>query len=361
MTNKPGEIVGSSQPGQPAVNKTTTTALNGHHSDVQVRLDDRVRLMSALLAATDFPEKAQRRKPHGTHAHARATRKILADYAQHPAVQTTQALLDQSTPLEALFTLALRLSLPDIQLSGEAPTWMPIGYIEKIRDFCTAAQLPAWWQRERSLWEKAETEAQHVFNHVKFREFLIPFLDEVDGQFVFIPNISYPTDHDLGLRHDGALICIAPPPLAWGDNPPWPYDEETMRMHSYRMALSQVGRLLLTDRLHDNRDRLSEAAQEELPLNEQFRTAFPTWEDQFIELFVTALVAMYLEQHMNEAEYKSFVLMERRMRGMNILPGTVSVLRRYLQEKGGSKYSNLMEFLPYFPKQLRVAKRMVNI
>jgi hypothetical protein len=43
------------------------------------------------------------------------------------------------------------------------------------------------------------------------------------------------------------------------------------------------------------------------------------------------------------------------------VPGTVSVLRRYLQEKGGAKYSTLVEFLPYFPKQLRVAKRIVNL
>jgi hypothetical protein len=360
MTNTPGERVGSSQLST-SEDKLKTKAPDSSRSDVHVRLDDRVRLMSALLAATDYPDKAQRRKPHGTHAHARATRKFVGDYAQHPAVQTTQALLDQSTPLEALFTLAQRLSLPDLQLTDQVPAWMPIGYIEKIRDFYATTQLAGLWHKERALWEKAETEATHVFHNANFREFLLPFLDEVDVQFVFIPNISYPTDHDLGLRYDQELICIAPPPLAWGDNPPWPYDEETMRMHTYRASLAQYGRLLLTERLHSNREKLAEAAQEELPLNEQFRTAFPSWEDQFIELFVTAVVAMYLEQHMNQAEYKSFVLMERKMRGMNILPGTVSVLRRYLQEKGGSKYSNLMEFLPYFPKQLRVAKRMVNI
>lgn len=342
----------------------TGRATHATTHDVHVRLDDRVRLMSALLAATDFPEKSQRRKPHGTHAHARATRKLLADSAQHPAVQTTQALLDQSTPLEALYTLALNISLPDVQLTTDAPAWMPLGYIEKVRDFYTTTGLAHFWHQERHLWEKAQIEAQHVFYGADFRRFLLPFLDRIDEQFVFIPNISYPTDHELGVRHNGQLICIAPPPIAWGDNPPWPYDEESMRMHSYRAALAQFGRLVLTQYLHAssaNSEKLAEAAQVELPLNDQFRTTFPTWEEQFIELFVTAVVAMYLEQHMNDAEYKSFVLMERKMRGINILPGTVSVLRRYLQEKGGSKYSNLMEFLPYFPKQLRVAKRMVNI
>jgi len=46
---------------------------------------------------------------------------------------------------------------------------------------------------------------------------------------------------------------------------------------------------------------------------------------------------------------------------MAMLPGTVSVMRRYLQEVGkGGKYNNLIEFLPYFPIQLRVAKKIVT-
>ncbi|MBZ0288207.1 MAG: hypothetical protein K8I30_11380, partial [Anaerolineae bacterium] len=55
--------------------------------DVVVRLDDRIRLMSALLAATNWPDKSQERQPHGTHAHARATRKYLAEWIKHDAVQ----------------------------------------------------------------------------------------------------------------------------------------------------------------------------------------------------------------------------------------------------------------------------------
>src|SRR5690606_1800634 len=139
-----------------ANNKAESSTSSGTSHDVHVRLDDRVRLMSALLAATDFPEKSQRRKPHGTHAHARATRKLVGDSAQHPAVQTTQALLDQSTPLEALYTLALNLSLPDVQLTTDAPAWMPLGYIEKVRDFYTTTDLAHFWHQERHLWEKAQ-------------------------------------------------------------------------------------------------------------------------------------------------------------------------------------------------------------
>lgn len=61
-----------------------------------VRLDDRVRLISAVLAATNYPDKSQARRKHGTHAHARATRKWLIDFMSHPAIHAAQVLLDQA-------------------------------------------------------------------------------------------------------------------------------------------------------------------------------------------------------------------------------------------------------------------------
>lgn len=91
--------------------------------DVTVRLDDRVRLMSAVLAATDWPLKSQTRKPHGTHLHARSTRKFLEVVKNHPAVQSMQGLLDQNAPLEAFFTFALQLKWPDLEMSP-LPTWV---------------------------------------------------------------------------------------------------------------------------------------------------------------------------------------------------------------------------------------------
>ena len=48
------------------------------------------------------------------------------------------------------------------------------------------------------------------------------------------------------------------------------------------------------------------------------------------------------------------------LRGMNILPGTVSVMRRYMQERG-NKFQSISDWVRVFPKQLRVAKRLVSI
>lgn len=327
--------------------------------DVSIRLDDRVRLMSAVLATTSYPEKSQQRKPHGTHAHARATRKHLAAFSEHPAVKTTQTMLDQYIPLEALYALVMLMSWPQMQLAT-TPNWVPAGYIDQLRDFYEKTELAAWLERETGVWNKSIHECENVFRSVRFKAFLKPFLGEINQQLVFMPNISYPTDYDIGFPLGDELICVAPPPLAWGDSPPWPYDEATMITHSYRTALMTYGRILLTAYLRTHADELAEVTSTELPVSDQFKAQYPTWEDQFSALFLSALVAMYLEEHVDEKEYRSYMLMEKKARGMAILPGTVSVLRRYLQEVGGDKYNNLVEFLPLFPKQLRVARRIVT-
>src|SRR2546421_9158022 len=81
---------------------------------VTVRYDDRVRLLSAVLAATNYPDKAQDRKKHGTHLHARGTRKAVAEHTHQPAVSSMQALLDQKVPLSSMYSYVLRLSWPGL-------------------------------------------------------------------------------------------------------------------------------------------------------------------------------------------------------------------------------------------------------
>ena len=39
-----------------------------------------------------------------------------------------------------------------------------------------------------------------MFAKVAFKPFLEPFVGEVHEDLVFVPNISYPTDQEIGLR-----------------------------------------------------------------------------------------------------------------------------------------------------------------
>ncbi|MCC6803660.1 MAG: hypothetical protein IT319_12325 [Anaerolineae bacterium] len=326
-------------------------------SDVSVKLDDRVRLMSAALAASSYPQDEQARQRHGTHAHARATRARMSAYAEHPAVRTLQGLLDEEAPLEAIYMFALLLRLPDGRIANP-PAWMPPDWDAQLNDFYAVAGLADWWQSEAAAWQKALDDSKRVFESVQVKEFLKPFLGEIKRQMIFIPNISYPTDHELGFRLRNDLVCVAPPRLAWGDSPPWPYDEDPA--HVYRAALSQYGRLLVGAYLRSHAEQVA-AAEKPLPVSDSFKAIYPTWAEQFTSLFVAGLVAIYLEDHVNKAEANAYVLMERKLHSLEILPGVINVLRHYLRELETGRYQTLLDLLPNFSRRLKVANRIISL
>jgi hypothetical protein len=313
-----------------------------------------------VLAATTWPEQSQKRQPHGTHAHARATRKVLSDHLQHPAVRSLQRLLEQDAPLEALFTFAMCLSWPGLELQIDVlPAWVPPRWIMELRDFYHTTNLADWWYQEDAVWHKSLQESQRIFQKIAFKPFLRPFIGEVQEQLVFVPSISYPTDQEIGIRIGHELLCLTAPRRAWGDSPPWPFDEDPA--HVYRAALSQFGRLLMTAYLRRHADQMAEISKNAIPVSGTFVADYPTWEEQFTALWTAAAVAIYLEDYVSQAEAKAYVLMARKTQGLTILPGTISVLRRYLNEYAAGRYQDLMDFLPIFPKQLRVAKRIVTL
>ncbi len=327
-------------------------------TDVSVKLDDRVRLLSAVLAATTYPDAVQAARPHGTHLHARATRKRVLPFAGHEAAQTMQGLLEQGAPLEAMYMLALLLRLPDGKVD-RAPRWMPLGWDAQLGDFYAKTDLPTWWNDESAVWNKALTDSTTTFQPFELKPFLQPFVGDIKETFLFIPNISYPTDQAVGIRLGDLLVCIAPPRLAWGDSPPWPYNEDPA--HLFRVSIYEFGRLLMMNYLKTNAAQIADVMQQPLPVTDQFAALHPTWVEQFTHLFTAGAAAIYLEDHVSAREANAFVLMERKVHGLEMLPGVINVLRRYLRERESGRYQTILELLPNFAKQMRVANRIVSL
>lgn len=328
-----------------------------------ITIDDRARLLSAALSATNFPHLAQQRKRHHAHAHARATQKYLIDngYASHPAITTLQGLLNNNISLSALFGMVLAFDEKTFA-AVNPPLWMPAGFDAQLHEFMNVASLRDFWviNQHKASWDDAKEQSQNIFKEVHFKSFLKQFFGDVPEELVFMPNISYPAEQEVGVRTATQLISIVPPPLAWGESPPWPYDEETNITHSYRAALAQYIQLLLRDYLKKYPEKLAEARQKDLPVTGQLNAQYPSWELQFMALIISGSVAIYLEDHVSKIEAQAFTLMEKRAYGMTILPAVVSVLRRYMQEHG-IRYQELSDFLTIFPAQLRVAKKIVTM
>lgn len=325
---------------------------------LQVLIDDRARLMSAVLAATDWPDGEQTRQRHRAHVHARRTARRVAAQADHPAVRTLQTLLDQRTPLEAIYTYALSLSWPDLTTKA-ASLWVPLHWNEQLGDFYLQTGLEAWWREELEAWQRAFEQTQKVIASVDFYRFFEAFVGEVAEQFILMPTISYPSDGEIGVRLAGQLFCIIPPRIAWGDNEPWPFDED--KAHIFRGALSEYGRLLMVSYLRQKAEEIAPVTRTALPVGKAFADSHPTWSDQFTGLFVAGAVAIFLEQTIGPKEAQAYILMEHRVHGLTNLPGVVSVLKRYLKEREEGRYEQLSDYLPNFAKHLRVANRVVSL
>ncbi len=321
-------------------------------SDVIVRVDDRIRLLSSLLAATRFPEDEWQRNPHGSHLHARAARKHLADYSGQAAI-ILQAHLDGEIPLDSLFSVFLSLEMPDFQFS--AANSFPADFNQQLQSFFTDADLQEWWESEPD-WQQSAHDMNRLLDGVALKDFFQPFFGDIPETLVLMPNILYPSDQEITLRFEDQLIVIVPPRIAWGESPPWPYGEDPA--HVYRAAIQNLGALLMHEYLQKYPEALAQASQTPLPLNNALMALYPTWEAQFTNIFCAAAVALYLEDHVSAREANAFALMERKTRGIDILPAAISVLRRYRSDLAIGKYKGLADFLPMFPKQLKLATRI---
>jgi hypothetical protein len=327
-------------------------------TDVTVRLDDAIRLVSAVLALTQYPAKVQAEQPHGSHAHARMTQRQFKAYEDHEAVRGMQALLDNGAPLEAMFTLVAHLPWPSLEINT-LPKWVPPNWNKHLRDFYETTKIADWWQEESTAWDDAMSESTKMFEDAAFKTFLTQFVGEIKEDLIFMPNVSYPSNQDIGMRvGNRELVAICPPRLAWGDSAPWPYGED--RPYIHRVTLAQYMRLTLVPYLRQHPDVVSESAKMNLPVEDRFRAKYPTWGEQFVNMFLMATTAIYLET-LDEREARAYVQNKVKIDGVKILPGAVSVLNRYLQERKSGKFEELADYLPVFPKQLKVAKRIISI
>jgi len=326
--------------------------------NISVRIDNRTRLMSAVLAATTYPDKSQERQKHGTPLHARGTRKTVIDFNSHPAVAGLQVLLDKKIPLDSIFNYGARLSWPDLT-GDETPRWVPPRWNEHLKHFYEVTKLGAWWADEDEAWQMPVGHLNEIFGKIDFYAFLEPFFGAIPETLVFIPNISYPTDANIRFRIGGELVVMLPPRKAWGDSAPWPYNNDPVYM--YQETLKAYEELLLRAALRQNAATVAILSEKPISVSPKFTSFYPSWPDQLAGLFTAASIAIFLEESTHPLEAKAYVKMQQKVEDIPILPDVIRLLKRYLEDHKNGKYANFAEFLPVFAKNLRIMKTFASL
>jgi hypothetical protein len=258
-----------------------------HVDTLQVGLNSRARLFTAVLAASDWPAREQARKPHKVHAQAKKVRDWVAPQRQHIAVQQVNAALADGHSPAALLQAALMEEWPDLD------------------DFARAAALDdAFWSAQEPVWQEAVADLQTVFQSVA----LVPFLRALalpgtPAQFRLLPNLFFPALTPLPTAVNDEWALLLPPPQAWGTSPPWPYAEDPGWVVGVVCA-AFVNRLL--------------AAQA------------PAYTARDLLLQTHALTALCLERELDELEGQAYMLRMKKAADLPDLPQTIAEWRERL-------------------------------
>ena len=197
-------------------------------SELVVTLDNRVRLVGAVLAGSHWPQMEQAQTVHAVHPQAKRTRQFVAAHARHPAIQLANAALDARVPVADLFAAALNAAWPTFTPTGPLPaTFAAAEWTEALADFYVDTAIAAFfWADHAAPWEEALRDLCAIHHDSPLPAFLARLVGHpLDAGIHLTPNLAYPALQAILTPTPAALTFILPPPKAVGESAPWPYRE----------------------------------------------------------------------------------------------------------------------------------------
>jgi hypothetical protein len=272
---------------------------------IEVRIDDRLRVAGALLAASDWAEHEQRVKPYRPHHTAEVAHKYFAPQGGHAAAQAARKLAGSGEGLNQLYAHAL---------NGD---W-PAGF--DVEAFQSEANAAAFFEEHQADWAQAEGDAREVLARADLRQFLFDVFGAQARALVCVPQLLYPGRQSAWCASANEMVVCVPPPLAWGTSLPWRYNERPDE--SLAKISEAFGRCLFEDLAPDDLKAKN-------------------------EIFALAASVLFLRQAEGEAAGDQFMVMERKTRGLKNLPAVVTALEPLV-----GQHAALADYLPQIASQL---------
>ena len=284
-------------------------------SEVHVTVDDRVRLVTAVLAASHWPEQEQAQTPHAVHSHAKQTRQFVANFQHQKAVAHVNQALEDGLPLTDLFAGAVRCRWPDFAPKEALPTSLPPTYPAALATFVAETAIGDFWVNHTAVWFQAQSDLTDIFQNSHLLSFLNklgkqPFTKEI----LMMPNIVYPMLRPVLAETETSLYFILPPAKAWGESPPWPFGEDP------GWVIAQTCWYLATYVMADVLVHLRPTAQ---------------------ALLKHAIVTLCLEENFDAFEGQGYMVRIKREHTLPQLPAIVKQLRAFLADSDNRTLSIL--------------------
>ncbi len=272
---------------------------------LQIVIDDRARLGTAVLAASDWPAHEQRILTHAVHPQAKQLRQWIASADVHPAALMINQSLEIGWPIDVLFSALLRLDPATLSPLEDLPVaWADEVWRESMRDFRAVKDVGLFFSRHDDVWQDARSDLERIFNGSP----LLAFLAQISGrplaqQIAIMPNLAYPALTAVLAITTPTLYLLLPPPKAVGESPPWLYGEDPGWVNA------QTCRRLLDHVLADTFKALDETQR---------------------ALLSHAATTIYLEQAMDSSEAAAYRVRSKKQHNLPGLPTAIETLRHYL-------------------------------
>jgi hypothetical protein len=275
-------------------------------STISIKIDDRARLVTAVLAASDWPDEEQKQLTHAVHPHAKQTRHFVQKYKYHQAVRGINEALLNGVTLEELFSTAVRCTWPTFEPAEPLPHLLKIErWARSLADFEHDTEIAeTFWPAHDDVWQEAVTALTNIFQDGRVAAFLERLTKTpITPEIAIMPNLVYPALTPVLATAETTLYLLLPPPKAVGESPPWPYSEDPP--HVVATVCQELAVRLMAD---------------QLALLER-----PQW-----ELFRHAATALCLEAAVDEFESQAYLLRIKKANDLPQLPAVTEQLRRYL-------------------------------
>ncbi|MCB8980874.1 MAG: hypothetical protein H6657_25980 [Ardenticatenaceae bacterium] len=197
-------------------------------STLNITIDERLRLVTAVLAASNWPAEEQARLTHAVHPQAKQVRQFVQPFVSHPAVSGANEALLNGVDLADLFSAALRCTWPDFAPTSELPNVLKIkDWAHALADFARETSIVTlFWAQHTAVWQEAQAALAQIFSKGDLLAALGQLGDVADTAVTLMPNLVFPALSPVVATADNALALLLPPPKAVGESPPWPFDED---------------------------------------------------------------------------------------------------------------------------------------
>jgi hypothetical protein len=262
------------------------------NSQIEIIIDDTLRLVTAVLAAGDWPDIEQAQLTHAVDPHAKQTRQFLTGTATHPAVIWVNQVVERGESLDDVFTAVSQNVQQDT-----------------FDDFKTRTGIEAFWQEHAAAWNEAKNDLTSIFQDSHLPVFLNQISDDPISQTIRImPNLVYPALSPVLVSGFEAMTLLPPLPKAVGESPPWLYGEDPGWVQA--SVCTRLVQFALADTL------------ETLPEDQQ-------------ALLTHAAVTVYLETAVDEGEAMAYMVRSKKQHKLPTLPLVVEELKAYMESDNG--------------------------